>query len=99
MEKYNNYIDNCVLKKNRHIEIIKLTKLLINTSNELEVIKFMSNKLIDIFCTRVNNLNNILDIENDFEKANKMVTKISLLCDCILDLGKPRFKKLCVEML
>lgn len=59
----------------------------------IDLVKKMSNDLIDVYCKRVNFLNDAMDQDGiDEETSNNMVTKTSKLCDLINNLGKTPFK-------
>lgn len=59
----------------------------------IDLVKKMSNDLIDVYCGRVNFLNDAMSAEGvDDETSNDMVTKTSKLCDLINNLGKTPFK-------
>lgn len=59
----------------------------------IDLVKKMSNDLVDMYCGRVNFLNDAMGADDlDEESCNNMVTKTSKLCDLINNLGKTPFK-------
>lgn len=59
----------------------------------IDLVMKMSNELVDVYCSRVNFLNDAMDQDGvDEETSNNMVTKTSKLCDLINNLGKTPFK-------
>ena len=63
------------------------------TPQAIDLVKKMSNEIQDVYCNRVNFLNDAMDQDGiDEETSNHMVTKTSKLCDVISKLKDTSFK-------